>query len=257
MKKYVDPKLHTQLQTGDHIGPLVAKREVEQGGNLISAVNDIIHTTLDRFIFSTLPNVTKESNGKYKHAYHFDSKVTIVDNLKTLYPKLAAKTTYVSLGAYLENWQTMDLFRPQKQDDGVFQLTLPAHPDKLFGYVWTTEDVGNLVQAVEKAPAGTVLLAYSEEMTPADWLKMWGKYNGVETRYVQSTPKEVEVQMGGMGFGIQIAEACLFFGEFGFGSGDGGNKRPEDVSTQSLLQDTILNALMVKSLFFTDSYTAF
>jgi len=135
------------------------------------------------------------------------------------------------LGAYYENWQLFPIFRPHKQDDGVFQMTMPAHPDKPFTYVWTTKDVGNFVKALEKQPAGTTLLAYSEEVTPVEWLKMWGDYNNVQTRYVQSSPQELEDEMGhGSGVGLQIAEASLFFGEFGFGSGNGKNKKPQDVS---------------------------
>lgn len=107
---------------------------------------------------------------------------------------------------------------------------MPAFPDKPWGYIWASQDIGSFVKALEKQPAGTSLLGISEEMTPAEWLRMWGQYNSVQTRYVQCSSQELEDQMGGMGLGIQIAEAMLFFGEFGYGDGNGKNKTPGDVS---------------------------
>lgn len=82
-------------------------------------LKDVIDTvakipTLERFILSSLSNVTKWSKGKYTHVYHFDSKANAEDYGREKYPELWAKTSIFQAGLFLSNYVGNPIGKPIK-----------------------------------------------------------------------------------------------------------------------------------------------
>ena len=110
-------------------------REVAQAKAIIDAA--AAHTgTLDRLVLSTLSEARKWSNGTIKWNLHFDAKAETENYLKKTYPELSAKTSLLHLGSYASNW------RPEKQEDGSFVLSLPMSGDRKIPMVDPVADTG-------------------------------------------------------------------------------------------------------------------
>lgn len=113
-QSFMDPSLRGRsAETGEKIGILARDREAQQNKNIIDAAANV--ETLERFVYSSLPNTSKLSRGKYSHVYHFDGKGIAEEYGRNTYPKLWAKTNVLYAGYYLENYfdAAGKLFRPK------------------------------------------------------------------------------------------------------------------------------------------------
>jgi hypothetical protein len=100
-----DPKIQEQAKAENvPVNTIAYDVEVQHGKNIVDAANATLDT-LDRFVLSTLSLTKKWSGGKYAHNFHFDAKWMAVEYLKTTYPQLAEKTSYLQVGLYLTNWK--------------------------------------------------------------------------------------------------------------------------------------------------------
>ncbi|KAJ7677036.1 NAD(P)-binding protein [Mycena polygramma] len=94
------------------------KGEIVQGKNLVDAAKE---AGVKFFIWSSLPNVAKLSNGLYKHVYHYDNKAAIDEYLKASGVPYAVLQT----GWFAENlWKLGSL---TKADAGYIIATI-FHP---------------------------------------------------------------------------------------------------------------------------------
>ena len=74
--------------------------EIKQGINLANAA--VATSTLQHYVWSTLPNGMRISDGKYLIP-HFDAKNKIDDYIK-INPSLLAKTTFLWVTFYASNY---------------------------------------------------------------------------------------------------------------------------------------------------------
>lgn len=217
-----DPKVQERAKTaGIPINALAYDIEVQQGRNIIDAVNATVNT-LDRFVLSTLSATKKWSKGKYLHNYHFDAKWMAVEYLKGTFPELAEKTSYLQVGLYLTNWKEvgeMPIGKPVKQPDGTFVLRLPANPDGPVAHIDARHGTGEFVKALLKVPAGQNLLGVSSTLSWNQYAALWGKINGVTCRFERLDPKVVAEAIPG-GIGEELAEMYEYISEFGYDGGD-------------------------------------
>ncbi|KAJ6560478.1 hypothetical protein B0H10DRAFT_1845711 [Mycena sp. CBHHK59/15] len=119
----------------DHTG----KGEIEQGKNLVDAAKEV---GVKFFIWSSLPNATKESNGKYSHMYHVDNKAVIEEYLKASGVPYAVLLT----GWFAENlWKIGAL---EKTDTG-YRIPIPKYgPADLQSITWVAHDLGQSAVAL-------------------------------------------------------------------------------------------------------------
>lgn len=110
--------------------------EREQGRNLVDAV---AQSGVEHFVFSTLPNVKKETNGELD-VPHFDIKAELEDYAR----QRALPATFVHLAFYFENFTAF--FPPQPQGDGTFAFGFPQGDTPLAGV--GVEDVGGIVARI-------------------------------------------------------------------------------------------------------------
>ncbi|KAJ6537946.1 NAD(P)-binding protein [Mycena capillaripes] len=115
------------------------KGEIIQGKNLVDAAKEV---GVKLFIWSSVPNATKESNGLYKHVYHADNKAVIEDYLRASGVPYAVILT----GWFLENlWKFGSL---QKTDTG-YTIPIPKFgPDDIQITTWVGRDLGPAVVAL-------------------------------------------------------------------------------------------------------------
>ncbi|KAJ6511247.1 hypothetical protein DFH09DRAFT_1333857 [Mycena vulgaris] len=109
------------------------KGEITQGKNLVDAAKN---AGVKLFIWSSLPNTTKLSNGLYKHVYHADNKGVIEDYLK------ASGVPYAVL---LTAWFAENLWKIgslQKTDTG-YTIPIPKYgPEDMQQATWVAHDLG-------------------------------------------------------------------------------------------------------------------
>ena len=135
------------------------QKEFEHGKNLVDAVSK---SNIEHFVFSTLPNVKKISNGKYE-APHLDLKAELEEYSKSK----DLKATYVHAAFYFENFYTF--FPPQKQEDGSFTFGFPQE-NNLRGI--SIEDLGGIVLNIFDHPSeyiGKTIFAAGDSITPAEY----------------------------------------------------------------------------------------
>lgn len=100
---YASPAMHEKAaSSGQNIMLLCREKETQQNKNIIDAAAKV--GSLEKFIYSSLPNAGKVSGGKYSHVYHFDGKGLAEEYGKATYPELWKKTNVLYAGFYLENY---------------------------------------------------------------------------------------------------------------------------------------------------------
>ncbi|KAJ7195313.1 NAD(P)-binding protein [Mycena pura] len=118
---------------------LEGRGEITQGKNLVDAAKE---EDVKFFIYSSLPNATKTSNGLYKHLYHVDNKAVIEEYLK------ASGVHYAVLFTawFAENlWKIGTL---QKTETG-YTIPLPKYgPEDMQSATWVAHDFGQAALAL-------------------------------------------------------------------------------------------------------------
>lgn len=136
-----DPSTHKLAAEQNRTPNEVAyDKEVAQSKAIIDAAAATIDT-LDRFVLSTLSEARKWSNGTIKWNLHFDAKAEAVNYLKSTYPDLLAKSSFVHLGYYATNWKAFS-GTPKKQEDGSFVVSLPMSGDRKIPMTDAAADTG-------------------------------------------------------------------------------------------------------------------
>lgn len=196
-------------------------REVEQGINIARvAASPSVISTLDRFVYSSLSDARKWSNGKFLHSWHNNSKVDVIKTIETQFLELAKRMSLVQLGHYVTNWKTFPPMAPQKKADGSFVVKRTFSPELKMPFVVPQADTGEFVKAlVLDLPVGTEVLAASEFLTLPEWTEIWANSLGVKAVYEHVSPKEFfsgvpdEVEK-------EFTETFTYVDEFGFTGGD-------------------------------------
>ncbi|KAL4898337.1 hypothetical protein BDV59DRAFT_3214 [Aspergillus ambiguus] len=185
--------------------------EVEHGKNAAIAAAGV--PTLERFVYSILGPMKKHSNGKYSTSYHWDTKAEVKDYIETELPALAAKTSYIILGAYTTN----PLFVP-RWDDSVrrYRFFVPLKEDTKLPIIATTESTGPFVKGlVDEAPR-TRLLAYDSYLSMREVVDLWSKVTGVKADLVVLTYEQMHTM-----FNVpwEVLSGPAFIQEYGYTGG--------------------------------------
>lgn len=159
--------------------------EVQQGKNLADAAHSI--STLKHYIWSTLPDGKKISNGKYL-VPHFEAKNKIDAYIKSK-KELYAKTTFLWITWYASNY-TFPMFTPifVPTSGKYLQIGTAAATTPILSIGDVRSNVGiftNAIFAQPKLTQGSYVLASTEETTMGEMFDVWGEVTGRETAYVQ------------------------------------------------------------------------
>jgi len=197
------------------------KVEVQQGKNLANAAAKT--STLKHYIWSTLPNGSKISNGKYV-VPHFDAKNKIDEYIKSK-ADLYAKTTFLWITFYAQNY-VFPMFTPNLvKSSGQYvqlQATPPTVPVLTIGDI--SANVGIFTSSILAQPQlthGKYVLAYVEKTTIGDMLKTWSEATGKPSVYVQTSLEDFD-KVWPM-WGHEMGFMMKFWEEYGDQSWSGEN----------------------------------
>lgn len=160
--------------------------ETEQGITIAKAA--AATTGLQHYMWSTLPNGSQISGGKYVIP-HFDAKNKI-DAFIRSQPELLAKTTFFWVTFYAQNYY-FPMFAPIHVPTAgkwiQLGVTSPNVPIKTIGNARI--NIGIFAKAAldqyEKTRNGAIVLAYVEDTTAGDMLQTWAKAQGRTAQYVK------------------------------------------------------------------------
>ena len=242
--------------TGQGIGVFSRELEAQQNKNIIDAAAKI--STLERFVFSSLPNTNTLSKGKYAHVFHFEGKAMAEEYGKLTYPQLWEKTSVFYAGYYLENYFGPNgaLFRPklvrllltcfytlaplnlytifvliyyQSKDKNTLILSVanPLATAPLPMYSAVT-DTGPLIHALLLTAPGKKLIGVNEWLSMRDFGTLLAEVLGKKIVFVDRNPN---FDMGDPDLEKDHADMIGFCLEFGFDGGkvDRSVVRPEDL----------------------------
>jgi hypothetical protein len=160
--------------------------EVQQGLNLAKAA--AATSTLEHYIWSTLPDGKKISGGKFV-VPHFEAKNTIDRYIKAD-SNLLAKTTFLWVTFYASNYY-FPMFTPYEIPTAGKYIQIQDTPADvpIMSIGDARTNVGMFVRAIieqpEKSIGGKFVLAYAEETTMGEMLQTWAKSQGKAAQYVQ------------------------------------------------------------------------
>ncbi|SPO07070.1 related to nitrogen metabolic regulation protein nmr [Cephalotrichum gorgonifer] len=116
-----------------------AQDEEKQGRTLADLAKE---HGVQHYIWSTLSNITKTSNGRLSKVYHFDSKARVDEHIE----ELGIPATYFLAGVYMSNFPGQDIRR--NPEAGVYELGLPVPTDTKMPMLATEFDTGKFVKAI-------------------------------------------------------------------------------------------------------------
>ncbi|KAF4455931.1 nitrogen metabolic regulation nmr [Fusarium albosuccineum] len=168
------------------------KKETAQGINLADAA--IATPALQHFIWSTLPNAGRISNGT-SFVPHYAGKNKVDDYIKSK-PELLSKTIFLWVSCYASN-MLYPFFRPfpvaTTEPEKFIQLlpTPSSTPMTLVGDART--NVGLFAHVIlnqpEKSLPAKFILGSTDRMTTGELLSLWENIKGVEAEYVVADKK--------------------------------------------------------------------
>ena len=177
-----DPQVRAEATRKNMIpNQLCAEIEMTRGKNLALAVAaPEVQKTLQRYIYSSLPNCTKLSHGKYTKMWHFDSKAAVEDwithDTVMQTSGLSAKASFIHVGLYMDNWKRGPLeLRKDAGTGGYYHIDITDGRSPA-PFVYTRRDMGPLVKAlVEDLEPGTVLAAVSHMASYREFMGTWAR----------------------------------------------------------------------------------
>lgn len=222
-------------------------REIQQGLNAAEAASDPeVLKSLKRFVFSTLPAVTKLSGGKYTHVYHFDSKAKIEAHISSNVPGLARILSTFVMGVFTENWTAPGFLSPLKQTDGSWVINDPQLPGpKEFSttpWVVASRDTGKFVKAlVLDHEPGTRIYGVSEFKTRTEVAKIWEHVHGAPTT-TQAISKDKFAEGWPELLKEEMMDNFSFAKEFGYVGNDSNIKLPWDLGIETTTVEDYIRA---------------
>ena len=162
--------------------------ETQQGLNLAKAASKT--TTLEHYIWSTLPNAPRISGGKYDIP-HSAAKNRIDDYIKSD-AALLAKTTFLWVAFYANNYQYPMLTPSLVKTSGAYVQLAPARADTpVYSIGDPSANIGVFVHAIlthpQKTLGGKFVWAYTDVTTMGQMLNDWSEVTGKKARYLQVT----------------------------------------------------------------------
>ncbi|KAJ5653015.1 hypothetical protein N7490_000018 [Penicillium lividum] len=189
--------------------------ELEQK-QLINIANAAAKTsTLQHYIFSSLPHAAEISKGQLK-VPHFDFKAEVEDYIKQKLPELAEKTTYLWCGWYASNMA-----------GGMKPLEMPGtgkflwlQPSRAGGVLpisgHTAVNTGLAVEAIVSQPSltrrGKYVPLVTEYLSFEEVLKVWEKVTGRAAVYCEASDDVTEALWNV--YGAELASQFRFSEQF-------------------------------------------
>ncbi|KAF5238903.1 hypothetical protein FANTH_10146 [Fusarium anthophilum] len=186
--------------------------------------------TLERFILSSLPNISKWSGGKYTHVLHWDSKAAAADYVVQRHPALWNKTCIIEPGFFLQSFIEYPLFKPVKQNDGSVYFITILSPKLKLPFIAPEEDTGPLVRALLEGKPGKHLIGYRELISLQGFVASFASITSYKSKLVTVPPEEFLMRVL-PSLQVPLCESLAFMEEFGYTGGDNSIIHPAELSS--------------------------
>lgn len=163
-------------------------------------------------IFSTLPNVTKMTGGKYTKVESFDAKAEVEDYIRTL----PIKSAFFAPGSFMQNYHSM--MAPRANGDGTYSIARHIPPTSQNPLIDTAGDTGKWVGAILADPdkfEGKVVCAATRQYSMQEQAEIMSKASGKTVKYVQLSEDQMRSVLP-PGYGDQLIEMMSYQHEFGY-----------------------------------------
>jgi len=161
-------------------------KETEMGKKLVDAAKA---AGVKHVLWSTLPNVEKESNGKYD-VPHFTDKAKVDDYIREMQsktPKAFQHVTFIRPAFYYQNF---DNFFPPKKEGDTWVFTIPNIPQLI---AFDVNETGCGAVCALNSPAKwdmKYIDYYGDTGSTEDYVKTWGKTCGKKCKLNAPTLEE-------------------------------------------------------------------
>ncbi|KAF2471148.1 NAD(P)-binding protein [Lindgomyces ingoldianus] len=154
-------------------------------------------TTLEHYVWSTLPSSKKLTNNKIA-VPHLDYKANVDDRIKTELPELAMKTTFLFFGYYPSNIASFPLIKPFEYP-GAYgkwiqmlptpaESTIPVSGDMIVTPgIWVRQ-----ILALPEKTLGKYSIVAPEILSFGEMMKIWSEVTGRPGVYVQCSKEAYE-----------------------------------------------------------------
>ncbi|KAJ5081223.1 hypothetical protein N7456_013461 [Penicillium angulare] len=168
---------------------------------------------VEYIIWSTLPSVRDISKRKYTLVVPFDVKAAAEQYIRTL----PIKKAFLSLGSFMENFQTQTFLAPKPAADGTYVLARHTSPKARFPLLDAVGDTGKFVGAILADPAkfeGQRLHAATKLYTVEEIAALLSKSAGRDIVFKQISTEEFRASLPF--FQDVFVEGFSFMDEYGY-----------------------------------------
>ncbi|KAI9288757.1 hypothetical protein BC943DRAFT_317304 [Umbelopsis sp. AD052] len=184
--------------------------EVKQGKILADAAKE---NQVSWFLWSSLPNVTKQSNGKIQHVDHFSGKNDVEEYIKSI----GLPATFIYVACYMSNFGQMFPLVPNA--DGSQSLKVPeVKEDTYFDLVDTATDTGSLVRSIlqnRNSYLGKSVPVVGDRITFKEIADTFSKVTGIPTRAATMTKEELDGPFSFLN-NSELLDMLAWFREYGY-----------------------------------------
>ncbi|KAM7189227.1 hypothetical protein V8F20_010231 [Naviculisporaceae sp. PSN 640] len=156
---------------------------VESEFNTAKMLADIaVDQGVKYIIFSTLPAVSKISGGKYTQVTPFDAKARAEEYIRSL----PVKSSFCSLGSFMENLQAQKFLAPKLSPDGAWVYSRPVSVSTKLPLLNAIRDTGKFVGAILANPdrfEGKTLCAAEAHYSHQDIVDALSKSTGTKIHF--------------------------------------------------------------------------
>jgi uncharacterized protein YbjT (DUF2867 family) len=186
--------------------------EYKRGVNLARAAAST--TTLEHYIWSTLPSAFRTTSGE-SFVPHFEAKARVDEFIKSL-PNLHERTTFFWLPFFMENFLRPTFSPAYHGLTDRYLFLLPTPRTTRFGLIHSGS-IGIFVRAAleqrEQTLPGKYVLARSESATLSEVVDRWTKVVGKKAQFVEVSPESYSSMYPGNGQEMYVM--LQFWSEFG------------------------------------------
>ncbi|KAL2062732.1 hypothetical protein VTL71DRAFT_5804 [Oculimacula yallundae] len=219
---------HTVFAVTNWQEVLNKEKEIKQGKNIadIAKALDIQH-----LIWSSLPNVTRITQGKITGVLHFDSKAVVEDYIRSL----AIPATFLQLAVFMEQLPLMLV--PTSPDAKSYKFITPVATSTKFPLISVQPDTGEYVKSIilnRQAMLGKEVMGGERDYTVQEVADILVRVGGLDVVAEQCSYDEYKDMLKAFGLPEFVAddmsENMKFIEDYGF---FGGAKVEEDHSILS------------------------
>lgn len=211
---------HTVFAVTDYWASLNMETEVQQGINMADAAKEV---GVKHFIWSTLCDINKISNGALPNVYHFDGKAKVDEHIQSI----GLPASYFLAGGYMSNISGGMIFR-RDQSTGCYTMHMPVPESAPMPLIDTRADTGKWIRGmVNKGVPGQRVLgatAYYKFSEMLDTFKKVFPKEGAKAKFVQVPHDQYQEFLKGAGFpphvALEMLENMRLLEEFGYYGGE-------------------------------------